>query len=124
LKRGCAPITNQLRNKDMNTEKSNKTPSRTKQKSTRNFGIGSRDMTRAGKLFVHGSLHSFSTRGTVADRWQLFAGWAKDELGITKMEHITPDVLIKYGGYLKIRIDSVSCRHPPPNFMFPLSTPS
>ena len=84
---------------------SKKTPSRTRQKSTRNFGIGSRDLTRAGKLFVHGSLRSFSTKGTVSDRWKVFSDWAKDELGITKMESITQEVLIKYGGHLKNRID-------------------
>ncbi len=84
---------------------SKKTPSRSRQKSTRNFGIGSRDLTRAGKLFVHSSMRSFSTKGTVSDRWKVFSDWAKDELGITKMESITQEVLIKYGGHLKNRID-------------------
>ncbi|MGD0960841.1 MAG: integrase domain-containing protein [Methylomonas sp.] len=74
-------------------------------KPTRNFGIGSRNLLRAGKMCSQQSAKSFSTRGTLADRWTVFAKWLDTEYGISKMENITPDHLIAYGRYLKNRIE-------------------
>jgi len=74
-------------------------------KSTRNFGIGSRNLLRAGKICSHQSTKSFSTRGSLADRWTVFAKWLEAEYGISKMENITPEHLLAYGRYLKNRIE-------------------
>ncbi|MGD0962104.1 MAG: integrase domain-containing protein [Methylomonas sp.] len=78
---------------------------RKKTKSTRNFGIGSRNLLRAGKICSHQSAKSFSTRGALADRWTVFAKWLEAEYGISKMENITPAHLLAYGEYLKRRIE-------------------
>ena len=73
-------------------------------KTTRNFGIGSRNLLRAGKMCSQQSEKSFSTRGTLADRWTVFAKWLDAEFGISKMENITPEHLIAYGRHLNHRI--------------------
>jgi site-specific recombinase XerD len=62
-------------------------------------------MLRAGKICAQQSKKSFSTRGTLAERWTVFAKWIDAEYGISKMENITPDHLIAYGRYLKHRIE-------------------
>ena len=90
---------------NMNDKNRKKAKSSEPQKTSRNFGIGSRNMKRAGKLFSHESMRSFSTKGTLADRWTVFAEWAKTERGISKMEAITREVLIEYGHHLKNRIE-------------------
>ncbi|QWF70566.1 integrase domain-containing protein [Methylomonas paludis] len=74
-------------------------------KSIRNFGIGSRNLLRAGKICSQQSEKSFSTRGTLADRWTVFAKWLGAEYRIGKMENITPDHLIAYGRHLNSRIE-------------------
>jgi site-specific recombinase XerD len=74
-------------------------------KSTRNFGIGSRNLLRAGKMCSQQSEKSFSTRGALADRWTVFAKWLDAEFGISKMENIRPDHLIAYGRHLNNRIE-------------------
>lgn len=89
----------------MNDTNRKKTDSSGPKMTTRNFGIGSRNLKRAGKLFSHKAKRSFSTKGTLADRWMVFSKWAKSARGITKMETITRDVLIAYGHHLKNRID-------------------
>ncbi|MBF6650201.1 hypothetical protein [Methylobacter sp. BlB1] len=74
-------------------------------KTTRNFGIGTRDLLRAGKLWSHASAKAFATRGTLAERWTVFAKWLENEHSIFKMETITPEHLIQYGDHLKARIN-------------------
>ena len=74
-------------------------------KTTRNFGIGCRNLLRAGKMCSQQAEKSFSTRSTLADRWTVFAKWLDAEYGISKMENITPDHLLAYGRYLKNRIE-------------------
>jgi len=74
-------------------------------KTTRNFGIGSRNLLRAGKMCSQQSEKSFSTRGTLADRWTVFAKWLEAEYGIGKMENIIPEHLIAYGRHLNFRIE-------------------
>jgi hypothetical protein len=74
-------------------------------KTTRNFGIGTRDLLRAGKLWSHASGKAFATRGTLAERWTVFAKWLENEHSIFKMEAVTPEHLIQYGDHLKARIN-------------------
>lgn len=81
------------------------TPPETNRKSTRNFSIGTRDMARAGKIFIHNSGRSFSTKGTVADRWNVFSKWSKCTLSIIKMEAITRDIVLAYGQHLNERVE-------------------
>ncbi|WP_150049786.1 hypothetical protein [Methylomonas rhizoryzae] len=44
-------------------------------KRSRNLGLGSRNLTRAGKACAHQSGKAFATRGTLAERWSVFAKW-------------------------------------------------
>jgi hypothetical protein len=76
-----------------------------KGKTTRNFCIGTRNLLRAGKVCSHQSSKAFSTRGTLADRWTVFAKWLEDEHNISRMENITPEHVIQYSNQLKSRID-------------------
>ncbi len=39
----------------------------------RNLGLGTRNLTRAGKTCAHQSGKAFATRGTLAERWWVFA---------------------------------------------------
>jgi hypothetical protein len=74
-------------------------------KTTRNFGIGTRDLLRAGKLWSHASGKAFATRGTLAERWTVFANWLRATQRIAKMEAITSEHLIQYGVHLKGRVE-------------------
>ncbi len=73
--------------------------------SSRNFGLGSRDMERAGitALRNQGEL-AFSAAGTMGERWGEFCKWAK-EYGITKMEQITREDLLQFGQVLAERVE-------------------
>jgi site-specific recombinase XerD len=79
-------------------------------KTTRNFGIGTRDLLRAGKLWSHASAKAFATRGTLAERWTVFANWLRATQRITKMEAVMPEHLIQYGDHLKARINQGDLR--------------
>lgn len=67
---------------------------------SRNFGIGQRDMGKAGQVALQSSAKagavSFSTAATNGDRWQSFAEWAKEN-DVKKMENVTPDLVREYG---------------------------
>ncbi|WP_031431521.1 integrase domain-containing protein [Methylomicrobium agile] len=73
-------------------------------KSSRNYGIGSRSLLRAGKMCSHQADKSFSTKGTLADRWTLFAKWLQAECSISKMEAITQEHVLAYGRHLNQRV--------------------
>ena len=50
----------------------------------RNFGLGARDMSRAGLHALREGMQSHSSIATMADRWASFAAWAR-EAGIRDM---------------------------------------
>src|SRR5574337_249853 len=78
---------------------------------SRNYGLGQRDMGKAGEVALQNSAKagevSFSTAGTNAERWNTFTTWAKDE-GVKKMENITPELVTQYGQELAERVASGS----------------
>lgn len=76
---------------------------------SRNFGIGQRDMSRAGNLALDRSRQnkavSYSTAATQGARWDSFCSWAKEK-GVKKMENVTADFVIEYGKYLALDVNS------------------
>ena len=58
---------------------------------SRNFGLGSRVMSDAGRMALDRAAGrgdvSFSTAATQADRWASFSAWAKEQ-GVGRMERI------------------------------------
>ncbi|MEF3193633.1 MAG: integrase, partial [Halothiobacillaceae bacterium] len=66
---------------------------------SRNYGLGSRDMARAGRFAVNAAARdgamSFASAATIGDRWAQFCEFARDE-GIKRMEDVTRDVVIAY----------------------------
>jgi site-specific recombinase XerC len=89
----------------MNKKSQRRIQVKRKQKATRNYGIGSRNLLRAGRIFSHQSTKAFSTRGTLADRWKVFTEWLKHEHSISKMENITAKHVVQYGLHLRIRVE-------------------
>lgn len=75
----------------------------------RNYGIGQRDMGKAGKVILNNNADlgyvSFSTAATNGDRWQSFTDWAKDK-GVKKMEKVTPEFVKEYGQELAEKVNS------------------
>jgi site-specific recombinase XerC len=71
----------------------------------RNLGLGSRNLTRAGKTCAHQSGKAFATRGTFAERWSVFAKWLEQTHGIKRMEDINRELVIAYGQALKARVE-------------------
>lgn len=71
----------------------------------RNLGLGSRDLTRAGKTCAHHSGKAFATRGTLAERWSVFARWLEQTQGIKRMQDINRDHVIAYGHALKAKVE-------------------
>lgn len=76
---------------------------------SRNFGIGTRDLASAGRLFLHQSVQqkalSFSSVDALSDRWAQFAAYAKEQ-GIGRMERITPELVQSYGRELAEKVQS------------------
>lgn len=72
---------------------------------SRNFGIGSRDMERAGRMILASSGRSFSSKATLANRWGEFVSWARTE-GIRRMEHIERMTVVAYGEDLQSRVEA------------------
>ncbi|MGZ4960579.1 MAG: integrase domain-containing protein [Methylomonas sp.] len=71
----------------------------------RNLGLGSRNLTRAGKICAHQSGKAFATRGTLAERWSVFAKWLEQTQGIKRMEDINREHVLAYGQVLKARVE-------------------
>ncbi|MCQ8106466.1 integrase domain-containing protein [Methylomonas sp. SURF-2] len=71
----------------------------------RNLGLGSRNLTRAGKTCAHQSGKAFATRGTLAERWSVFAKWLEQTQGIKRMEDINREHVMAYGQALKARVE-------------------
>lgn len=76
---------------------------------SRNFGLGQRDMGKAGEVALQNSAKagdvSFSTAATNSERWQSFTAWAKEE-GIKKMENVSQENVIKYGQELAEKVNN------------------
>jgi len=71
----------------------------------RNLGLGSRNLNRAGKTCAHQSGKAFATRGTLAERWSVFAKWLEQTNGIKRMEDINREHVMAYGQALKARVE-------------------
>ena len=78
---------------------------KTRNKLGRNLGQGSRNLTRAGKTCAHQSGKAFATRGTLAERWSVFAKWLEQTQGIKRMDEINRDHVMAYGHSLKARVE-------------------
>ena len=67
---------------------------------SRNFGLGSRVMSDAGRMALDRAAGrgdvSFSTAATQADRWASFSAWAKEQ-GVGRMERIDKEMVRAYG---------------------------
>lgn len=76
---------------------------------SRNYGLGQRDMGKAGEVALQNSAKagdvSFSTAATNSERWQSFTAWAKEE-GIKKMENVSQETVIKYGQELAEKVSN------------------
>ena len=74
---------------------------------SRNFGLGQRDMGKAGQVALQNSARdgavSFSTASTNGDRWKSFTEWAKEN-DVKKMENISQELVQKYGQELAERV--------------------
>ena len=74
---------------------------------SRNFGLGQRDMGKAGQVALQNSALSgavsFSTASTNGDRWQSFTQWAKEN-DVKKMENVSPELVQKYGQELAAQV--------------------
>ena len=71
---------------------------------SRNFGLGNRDMERAGFIALQTRSGSgFSGVHTVGERWGQFCAWAKPK-GIKKMENVTKETLVAYGSELADKV--------------------
>jgi len=71
----------------------------------RNFGLGARDMARAGLHALREGMQSHSSIATMADRWAQFAAWARDTAGIKDMRHIEASTLRDYATHLIERLE-------------------
>ena len=67
---------------------------------SRNFGLGQRDMAKAGQVALENSAKSgavsFSTAATNGERWNSFTAWAKEN-DVKKMENVTQELVREYG---------------------------
>ncbi len=70
---------------------------------SRNFGIGSRDLKRAGAMLLYSSGASFSSIPTNCSRWGNFAEWCNAH-GLTRMEKIQSSDVIAYGRELAAKV--------------------
>jgi len=72
-----------------------------------NFGLGSRDMYKAGRFAVNNAVRngdlSFSSAATLSNRWAQFISWAKAQ-DIKKMEGICCGLVKEYGRELAWRV--------------------
>lgn len=73
-----------------------------------NYGLKSRDMTKAGQFALNDSARNgdsgYSTAATHGERWGQFCDWAKEEAGVRWMESITPEIVRDYGRELAGRV--------------------
>lgn len=70
-----------------------------------NFGLGSRDLSRAGLHALKEGMESFSSISTMHDRWRVFADFAKSELRLHNLKQIEKRHLQIYGANLRERFE-------------------
>lgn len=73
---------------------------------SRNYGLGNRDMARAGMNALREGMQSHSSIKTMGDRWRIFAQYARKELGIKDMRQIDTAHLQQYAAILRARMDA------------------
>ncbi len=71
----------------------------------RNYGLKSRDMTRAGLNALKEGMRSFASIATIHDRWSVFSSWIKTEQGIKDMRDIEKAHLVAYAAHLNDRFE-------------------
>lgn len=73
----------------------------------KNYGLGSRDMAKAGKFAMNNSARaghiSFSHASETSRNFSKFAAFAKGE-GVRQMEYVTPSLVEQYGKHLAGKI--------------------
>ncbi|MFO4754780.1 integrase domain-containing protein [Vibrio cholerae] len=72
---------------------------------SRNFGLRSRDMGKAGLNALKEGMKSFQSIATIHDRWSVFSDWIKSEQGIKDMRDIEKAHLIAYAAHLNDRYE-------------------
>lgn len=77
---------------------------------TRNFGLGTRDLAKAGNIALTRMQErkgcSFSSAATNGQRWNLFAKFAKIH-GVGRMERIDHELVQKYADDLKDQVENM-----------------
>ena len=73
---------------------------------SRNFGLGNRDMTIAGRNALQEGMASHSSIATMSDRWRVFSDYARNELGIKDMRKFETRHLQQYAANLRQRFES------------------
>ncbi|EII2379223.1 integrase domain-containing protein [Vibrio cholerae] len=71
----------------------------------RNFGLQSRDMSKAGLNALKEGMKSFQSIATIHDRWRVFSTWIKSEQGIKDMRDIEKAHLVAYAAHLNDRYE-------------------
>ena len=72
---------------------------------SRNFDLGARDMKAAGRIALERGMCSFASIDTMADRWNRFVDFARENYEIGRMESISLDVVVAYGAWLADQVD-------------------
>lgn len=73
---------------------------------SRNYGVGTRDLLRAGEMFIHCSeVLSFSSKATLKMRWRQFCYFAKPR-SIRRLEQINKEFVVLYGKWLQQQIEA------------------
>lgn len=73
---------------------------------SRNFGIGSRNMSDAGRMILEREFHGgFQSVADIGRRWNLFCQYAA-ERGVKKMELVTREMVVEYGQELQRELDA------------------
>ncbi len=74
---------------------------------SRNFGLGSRDMGKAGRFALNTAARqgavSYSTAATLGERWQPFVAFARGQ-GVRQMEYVHLELVVAYGRQLALRV--------------------
>lgn len=75
---------------------------------SRNYGVGYRDLHKAGKAFLKQAFDrkdiSGASYGTLSERWRHFSTYAKEH-GIHRLEQIDRESVVAYGQHLAAEVD-------------------
>jgi hypothetical protein len=72
---------------------------------SQNFGLRSRDISKAGLNALKEGMKSFQSIATIHDRWSVFSSWIKSEQGIKDMRDIEKSHLVSYAAHLNDRYE-------------------